>query len=646
MSEITISAVFGGLFSVLFLFFTGFCFGRRFFKTIAEPYRSVLGSGITVALLSIFGSILYYLAPVHVGGLVGILITVFLLALPSFKTPERSASGPMHWPAPATIIAFLAGLISLGVWWALLITHPITESVRSPWLVLSPGYLVFLFVPIVLAIVLVGGSKTRLYGAALFALSLFSALAMAAALYPLGYGFDPFLHRATVAHIAEFGTITPKPLYYIGQYALELFGTKIFQLPLNGFDAYLAPILASLFISAAVFGTKKSYLALIFLPIGAFVQTTPQALAFVFTVLTIFLAEKSFKGATIFSIAALFAHPLAGIPALLYLVLVKTKDSPPLTVVITGISSIILPLAFAVQAAKAHLPLNLSLPNAQTFAHFLNTLTPFFGTNFNAFGDVAYFFIGNAFLIVVILAIVAAVQTYRSGQRPDPTAALSAFGAFMNFAILSLFFNFDYLISYERSDFAIRALTLTTIFLLPYVADIRTRFVSVGTGLKPAPTAFIVLLGIIFVANVYGAYPRHDNYVRSAGFNVEPSDIEAVKAMEAYSGGRDYVVLSNQATAAAAVQEFGFKKYYPGDIFYYPIPTGGKLYNEFLLMSETPSLEIIADVRALTGSDVVYFVVSDYWWKAEEIRENTKTIADHSFTLGDGRTTVFVFESL
>jgi hypothetical protein len=45
----------------------------------------------------------------------------------------------------------LISLLSLGLWWHAVLTHPILDAVRSPWLVVSPSNLIWLFIPAVCA---------------------------------------------------------------------------------------------------------------------------------------------------------------------------------------------------------------------------------------------------------------------------------------------------------------------------------------------------------------------------------------------------------------------------------------------------------------------------------------------------------------
>jgi len=148
-----------------------------------------------------------------------------------------------------------------------------------------------------------------------------------------------------------------------------------------------------------------------------------------------------------------------------------------------------------------------------------------------------------------------------------------------------------------------------------------------------------------FLALTYTAYPRDDGFTRSRGFNVSQSDIDAAWAIEEYADGSTYSVLANQAMSAAALQEFGFKQYFPGDIFYYPIPTGGELYSYYLQMAdEAPTKEVVEKVRELTGAETIFFALHDYWWQADRIKEIAKQESDDWFAIGEGAITIFVFD--
>ncbi|MDQ5952584.1 MAG: hypothetical protein QG626_713 [Patescibacteria group bacterium] len=657
LSAFVIQTPWFGLFALLtYLGLIGYSLGPRLSHQSVRGLE--LGTGImaTVAAMSILGSLVYYTATVTTQSLFLVLLIIAII------TSVLSAPSTTEKPHPhfilTDIILFGIGLASLCGWWIAVAQTQILEPVRSVWLIFSPINLVALGITLACAVTLLLREKMPLLGILLFGGWLFSALALAAQVYGLGYGFDPFLHRATIAHIATHGTITPKPLYYIGEYALELIGFKIFALPLFSLDAFLSPLLAAFGITTALLGRSSerktsptALLALLLLPLAAFVQTTPQALAFIFTAWTLFIPSRPLAAPFLFALAAVITHPLAGIGALIYVALLAFERIPKhwstLKYASIGMTtlgaSIAIPIAFTLQAKLAHLSLAFHPENLIKFWQLPISL--FVGTHFNTWGDLAYTFIDNAFIIVLILAL-PGVWSARKAQSGWYVPGLVAAAMFVNFIIMSLGFDFTFLIAYERLDFALRLLTLTTLFLLPYVgitlSDITARLKNRPPGLRLGFVAFLVILSM---SSVYGAYPRHDNYARSAGFNVGPSDISAVHAIEQNAAGAEYIVLSDQALAAAAVQEFGFKTYYHNDIFFYPIPTGGPLYQDFLTMVEVaPTLETVTSAMDLAGVDRAYFAIHSYWWQAPQIIENTKAIAGDWFAIGNGDVTVFIFE--
>jgi hypothetical protein len=48
-----------------------------------------------------------------------------------------------------------------------------------------------------------------------------------------------------------------------------------------------------------------------------------------------------------------------------------------------------------------------------------------------------------------------------------------------------------------------------------------------------------------------------------------------------------------------------------------------------------PSRDTAKDAARLGGSDLVYVVINDYWWKAEEIAEKLGAISDRTWEVGN-----------
>lgn len=610
------------------------------------------------ASIAVFGSILYYGGAVTTVGLILVVLASAGIAALPFRLSPRSARATHRPPGAALAIAGV-GVLALAAWWSAVLPVAITDAVRSPWGIVPVFSVAALGIALFCGIALL--RRHGALGASLLLATLFSGVSMAAVVYPLGFGFDPFLHRATVAHIAEFGTITPKPLYYIGQYAIELVLTLLARLPLTTVDHILLPVLTTLFIgTSAWYGLRDRMTSapalvlagLVFLPLGAFVSTTPQGIAYVFTASVVLLSF----GATpawllaLLALASLLTHPLAGIPTALFVAahLLARRVQPslqPLVIALAGVASVAaIPVLFAVQAARSGLSLEAHLGNILEPARWSGlALSGFLTNNFSTGFDALYLVVGNLFLLTVIIAAVGIFRIRRERLAWLPVAMAS--GMFLNFLTLSIVFDFDFLISYERQDYAVRALTLTVLFLLPFaciaVADLLARLAKKPVALH---ASCIALLAFIGAANIYGAYPRHDNYTRSAGFNVSTADVDAVYEIHERGGDEPYIVLANQATSAAAVAAFGFSTYYHTDIFYYPIPTGGPLYEQFLAMvNEAPARATMETAMDLAGVDLAFFAVSDYWWQSDAIIENAKRIADDWFSVDEDKVTVFIF---
>ncbi|MCG2701205.1 hypothetical protein L6267_03505, partial [Candidatus Parcubacteria bacterium] len=143
-------------------------------------------------------------------------------------------------------------------------------------------------------------------------------------------------------------------------------------------------------------------------------------------------------------------------------------------------------------------------------------------------------------------------------------------------------------------------------------------------------------------------------YFNSRCFSTSKNDIEAVNWIENNTES-DYIVLANQQVSAAALREFGFKKYYSpplidkerglgGEVFYYPVPTGGPLYQYYLdMVYEKPSRETMTKAMDLVGVSEGYFVLNKYWWAFDKILEEAKLEADEWQWLDNGEIYVFKY---
>ena len=146
--------------------------------------------------------------------------------------------------------------------------------------------------------------------------------------------------------------------------------------------------------------------------------------------------------------------------------------------------------------------------------------------------------------------------------------------------------------------------------------------------------------------SLYSSYPRYDHYFNSHGYSVCKSDLKAVSWINDNSQ-EDFIVLANQQTSVASLYSFGFKKYYQIDkeeIFYYPIPTGGSLYQYYLdMVYEKPNKKTMDAAMNLTGVNIGYFVLNKYWWAFDKILAEAKLEANSWQEIDNGEVYVFKF---
>lgn len=537
----------------------------------------------------------------------------------------------------------------------------ITDAVRSPWERLDGSVLLLFGLAVLLLFGLLFRGRERALALPMTGIVLFLFVSLVLFAFPLGYGFDPFIHRATEAHIAEFGTISPKPFYYIGQYALVLFLHHGFLVPIDVADAMLVPVLAALLLplawySAALHITKKRRLSattligLFLIPLSPFIVTTPQGLA---NLLTLFLILASvpylFESERprlwlvgLLSLATLAVHPIAGLPALLYFALLCTDpERAPVRLrtvartvsgAIIVLGSVVLPASFLVNAALSgqSLSVNWAALNPLALLSALNVRV-FFQNQFSPLLDLAYLYGQNALLILGALALFGWIQYRRDLSKRTRIPLWIALALLINYLIMKTAIDFDFLIDYERLNYAARLVPLMAFFLVPFfilglshlLLNLRSRPTALRVGV-------LILLTTCAVSAFYLAYPRRDAYETSRAFNTSASDIAAVRAVETWAAGDPYIVLANQSVSAAAIREIGFRYY--GELFFYPIPTGDVLYEKFLAMNETPSRAIAEEALALAPmhGDIftLFYAVSDYWWDAPRLIETAKTNAD------------------
>jgi hypothetical protein len=156
-----------------------------------------------------------------------------------------------------------------------------------------------------------------------------------------------------------------------------------------------------------------------------------------------------------------------------------------------------------------------------------------------------------------------------------------------------------------------------------------------------------LLISIILTCSLYLSYPRLDAYHNSRGFSISSSDQQAVRLIDQQTKQK-YIVLANQQTSVAALKELGFDNYLQtssGEIFFYPIPTGGQLYQYYLeMVNKKPDQNIMRSAMSLAGVQESYFVINKYWTFSNRIIAEAKLQANNFWIINNGEIYIFQYK--
>lgn len=687
------SPILGGFLLVGFLLIVGRRVGTYTHPEDPAILQTAWGVWFLLSGLIIFGCIAYYTA-MFTATVANVL--VFAAVPAGIWLARHSQSngwlsrlhdlwrGREHAIPKSVFITAMISILALGLVVSGLVDGITLEAVRSPWNNVEPSVFVAMFLAMLGTVALLFRGRERALTLPLTIGGLFSFLAVALIVFPIGYGFDTFIHQATESYIAEHGTITPKPLYYIGQYVLVLFSHFNFHLPVQAVDTYLLPVLTALLLPPAAYGVTAhvtgqkrlaaaGITALFFLPLASFIVTTPQGLANLWTLLLIlaavpFLLRRESPKPTLLiipALATLLIHPIAGIPAVIFvtLLLVEPRRFTARAKTLSRVAyygavflgSIVLPASFAVLTLVSDVSLTFDATDLswQRILESLHVDKLLFASNFQPVLDFAYLFDVNRLIILGALTVAGVIIA----RRLDINKTFGVYGwmvciLLVNYLLLSTVVDFTFLIDYEKSNYADRLVPLMAYFLAPLIL---LGMAGLMQRLRRSPSLLkiggVVLIAGWITAAFYTTYPTDDAYVTHAGFNVGQSDVTAVYSIDEEAGDEPYVVLANQSVSAAAIRELGFDNYF-GDLFFYPIPTGGELYELFLEMNDKPARttaatagrlarEACQDAPDCEAPETVFYVVNDYWWQSTRLIEIGKQTSDDWYSLGDGAVHIF-----
>ncbi len=589
----------------------------------------------TMSLMAFFGTALYHIANWrHEKIIDGVLVMVSILC--GFFLAQKAVHEKIKTPTALWTNTFL--LLTLATFFKFLIRHQAATWAASPWQLFSiraAALLCAFFIFFIGAILYKKISPWIIFLGTTFFVSLNSIL------FPRGFGFDIFVHEATIREWMQHGSVQPTTILYNGFHAIIAISTSLLKFQSLTILTWLTPciigVILALLYTHAHTRTRGAFILLSFFALlpTLWTTTTPQALGHILffgLVIEYWLghyekfSRHEFLARAITCIGILLIHPLSGIPAMLWLAwitLTHKKNFAPFIFIIT----ICAPAAALIFGAHAHFSaLTLNLQTLRNlFGATLESFQPFVITR------LAFAWHTGAPIVAFGLALYGAQK--KSLEKKYIIFSLALLGS----AFILTFIRLDAIIGYEQSEFARRLLLGAEFFWIPgAIIALETIFSNIT---RPTRSVLIGVLMILACAGWYTAYTPWNTIQRTKISNVSPADFEIVRAIDAHSNGAPYVVLADQITSAAALHEFGFssRQLPTRDYYFYPIPTGGKLYTNFFLPAIYNGItrELLERAANEAGVNDVFIILKPYWEPSDAAIDALKTSATDWWKVGD-----------
>lgn len=620
---------------------------------LLRGYFGAISTYVSLGLLLCAAYFVYRLTPLTIAIVVGALtLATFALRPDQARRPAEEEPWPRlgYWLA-ATVIFGDAGILGLA---CLVRTG---DALRSPWLVLPAA--VFIIFAISTAALAAFATTTRSrWTLVLSSAHLFTAFSISAIVYAVGFGFDPFIHRAAESALLRDGTIEPKQILYAGQYVLVAALARLTSLPLKLIDIWLVPILAALALpSAAYLGLKRGLdadettalvgssllLVIPFLPLGFTVPFNLTAALFLALAFLLPLAGADRRRDALFlafALLILLTHPLLGAPAILLSLLFilwrrfpRKNSRTVLALIFIFGFALALPALFAFNNLQQGEPPFIWQNPWSRLEYFLGLFRdPYTHDLFPIPWTWELLYGYRTFIPPILTAVAIGLVALRKNLRDRLGPVLIYFaGTLAALFLISTAFVFKDIIAYEQTEFASRLLQISYFLALPALAASVLPYL-ISRKLHPSTgSVALAAYGLAATLSWYFSYPQSNPKAFFSGPSVSRADVDAVREIETLAAGRPHIVLSNQTMAAAALQEFGFARYLKtseGSVLWYPIPTGGSLYPFFIALNVAPSKNSAREAAAFAGVGTVFYAVHGYWPYASQIRQEAQKTAD------------------
>jgi len=582
----------------------------------------------TVSLSAIFGTILYHTVGWHESSLLSAALFI-ISALTTYTLVSEIATEPESRDIKFWFFNIIIFAETLTCFFYAF-RHTATDWIGSPWQIVSDKFilaLLFVIASTALAIIYKKISARILFFTTLLLLSINTII------FNHGFGFDIFVHTATINAWLTNGTITPITILYNGFHAIIAALASITHLPVLDLASWTTPFLGAA-ILAAIFARLRSNEKLPYVIAGFFLifnslftTSTPQALGhFLLFGFMIELWQRSenisvkenFLRALI-AIGIATIHPLSGIPAILFFLWsLKPRNILFALATISGPA-----LALIVGAHGKFVFSNFSV--RELFIPTINAFQP------NILTSLSYSAAIAAPLVLLSLAIIGHKNNRNEQNIFIFSLLLIAAG------IITRMVHVENIIGYEQSAFASRIILAAYFFMLP-LAACGAQKIWAATNRAARVTisvcAIICICGIWFVA-----YPAWNSVQKTKAINTSETDFQIVEEIDRSAKQNSYIVLADQPTSAAALATFGFfdHQLIGRDYYFYPIPTGGELYTKFFLpaMYQGVTQELLENATNFANVSDAYIVVKPYWTNAEKNIEAIQNSSLTYFKVGD-----------
>lgn len=623
---------------------------------------------LIISLVSLFGAIIYWLYSLNwLGQIVSWLLT---LAAYSIIYRKRSQSkrkkiqkSQINWVSWLLLIFIVGLLIYLYV-------QQSTSSLQSPWTEIGwPFWLAYYLLALAGLWLIKSGRRISIITIIAWWLLAYGVTSL---IYFSAFGFDPFVHQATEKTIIAQGQIEPKTPYYLGQYALIISLKRLTGISVGLLERVLLPGLVALFIPWLVIiwsrrnnlGRKIGQLLVWLWPIFSwpiFMVTTPQNCAYFFLIIVALLATMAKINRPLLwsvALASLVCQPLAGWPALTIAALASLKNLSGTKAKIGrwlagGLTAVILPLSLWYANWQQTKNWQITWPPVNDLIVWLKDYINFqhlWPNQENWLLNLVYSHQAWQPLSIVLL-IIAGWLIWRRQPVIWSNILKPLNQSLIISTILTSLVSFGFVISYERYNYLQRFLWLALIINLPAILLAAGQLFKkwLANNDKWLGWPVMIVLASILTSGLYLTYPRVDNYSNAKGLSVSATDLKAVRWIENNAPG-DYLVLANQQVSAAALGEYGFypgrhRRYLQNSLFYYPIPTSGKLYSYYLKMvDDYPLRESMREATQLAGVDYGYLVLNNYWYGFEKLAKEANVEADSMFRLENDQIIIFFYD--